>query len=46
LTVATGDKTGFASLAVDGEPVLSVLVPAYNEKRTIRELLSRIEAAP
>ena len=26
--------------------LLSVLVPAYNEKRTIRELLSRVEAAP
>lgn len=46
MTVATGDKTGFASRAVEGDPLLSVLVPAYNEKRTIRELLSRVEAAP
>jgi hypothetical protein len=39
-------KTGFASHAVDGDLLLSVLVPAYNEERTIRELLSRVEAAP
>jgi glycosyltransferase involved in cell wall biosynthesis len=35
-----------ASHPIEGDLLLSVLVPAYNEKRTIRELLSRVEAAP
>ena len=34
------------SRVVEADPFLSVLVPAYNEERTIRELLSRVEAAP
>lgn len=34
------------SRAIEENFLLSVLVPAFNEARTIRELLSRVEAAP